>query len=120
MKLNFKIIQRDLEDRITVPFAPTMIKKECGRILELLEKTPVPNYNKISGFDKWLIWHYWLEFDAFKPSDVENIVDWLVNKATSPDIIVRARQFLVEKNYLIPSPSIAERAQAAGNSWRKS
>lgn len=118
MKINFPMIQRDMTEQITVPYAPPMIKKECGLILQLMERTPIPDYNKISGFDKWLTVAYWKQFDAM-PEDRALWDDWLIYKATSPDIIIRARQYLVEKNYLIPKASMEKWAQTAAKGWKR-
>lgn len=56
-------------------------------------------------------WH-----DEIEARDIE---EWFIHKATAPELIRRARQFLTERNYLIVKESVAQHAQEAGEKFSK-
>jgi len=79
------------------------------------------NYTKMSQFDKHIIIEYWRAYDGLARALAEpsTFREWFVGTATNPELIRRARQWLVERNYLIPPKGIEDRAQESGDRWRK-
>ena len=110
MKINFPMIQRDITDRITIN-APPMIKGICANVMETVIRTEAPEYQKVSQYDNWLVLEYWKQIDGFPQTEI--------TKTTSADLIVRARQYLVEKNYLIPKANAEKWAQTAAKGWKR-
>jgi hypothetical protein len=69
---------------------------------------------------------YWAEFDGLSQVCPHNFIDvitfaeWFVKKATPPELIRRARQWLTEHNYFIVKEPVAQNAQKAGQKFRQS
>jgi len=61
------------------------------------------NYNTMTEFDKWLTATYWWEYDNFasvKSGDREEFMKWYVNRATIPDMIARARRWILQEGFI--------------------
>jgi len=119
MKVNFSILEKDCFGEIVVKHAPGMIKTQAEQILTILSRTAVPPYNKVTDFDKELTYQYWKQIDAM-PCKIshEEFRLWFRVAATYPELIRRARQWLVEHNYLIPTKKVAELSQSSSSKWR--
>ncbi len=121
MKINFGLLHQDgLGDWHLKGECPKMFGVEATNIMRLLTHTPIADYNKMSGFDKALMAKYWMHYDGLIGCLVDNdsFYDWFTKKATNPENIRRARQWLIEHNYLIPKKAVEERAQATSEKWR--
>ena len=122
MKINFRLVNYDLLDEINISQCPSLFKAQAEGIVKLVSELEPFSYSKISQFDKHLIFEYWRRYDGLDKAFVEDLGafgEWFVKSATNPELIRRARQWLVEKNYLIPTPNVAVRAQEAGEKWRQ-
>lgn len=122
MKINFKLVNLDMLDEINISQCPSLFKAQAEGIVKLVAELEPFNYSKISQFDKHLIYEYWRRYDGLDRAFVEGLGafgEWFVKSATNPELIRRARQWLVEHNYLVPTQSIEARAQEAGENWRK-
>jgi hypothetical protein len=77
----------------------------------------------MTELDKNLMADYWFEFDDMKFILIIDMPDrwreWFVSKATPPELIRRARQWLVEHRYLILKEDVLSRAQNAGQKMRQ-
>lgn len=118
MKINWDLIDQDMFSEVRLSNCPPIIAIQAENILELLKRTEYPSYNKMTQFDKWLMVQYWRQFDGLQ-KDLSNgeFEAWFVNRATAPEFIRRARQWLIEHNYLIPSQGVGKRAKDAGRKW---
>lgn len=127
MRLNDDKIKRDMLGEIPLPDCPSAIRKEAELILRMLyTHSGDISYNTMTELDKRLVAMYWVEFDDLNFYSISSPIksigefqEWYVKKATSPDLISRARRWLVENRYIIVKTSVAERAQEAGDKWGK-
>jgi len=106
-------------DEIQLPSCPSMFRTQAERILWLLARTEPITYVKMSQFDKHLIYEYWKQIDGLDRALSGDFKSWFISQATMPELIRRARQWLIEKNYLIPTQGVEDRAQEAGTKWRQ-
>jgi len=121
MKINWRLIDYDLLEELTLPQCPTLFRTQAEHIIEIISRTPFEGYTKMSQYDKHLILEYWRQLDGLDSAlqKPEEFKDWFLKQATNPELIRRARQWLIEHNYLIPSKSVEEFAQQAGVNWRR-
>ena len=121
MKINWHLVNYDLLDELSIPQCPSLFRVQAESIIRLVSEMEPFSYNKISQFDKHLIIEYWRAYDGLSKALAEPSIfkDWFVNTATNPELIRRARQWLVEKNYLIPPQGVEDRAQESGERWGK-
>ena len=127
MKINWNMINPDMLDNYQLPNAPSMFRGVAEQIIGVISRTEFPPYNKISVFDKHLMVEYWKQVDGmpsifakeYNLDPMTAFSEWFCFKATQPELIRRARQWLVEKNYLIPKPSVGKIAQEAGDNWKQ-
>ena len=121
MRINqAKLPQDNLLGEITLPFCPSLFKIQAENILVLLGKIPSFDYHSMGQFDKRLIAEYWRYFDGFdrilsqtgKVNTWGIFLDWLDKYAANPEYIRRARQWLVEHEYLIPTVTSQDKAQS--------
>jgi hypothetical protein len=109
------------EEKYRLEMCPTSIRKIAENILELIDSTYFEPYYTMSNLDKQLIYAYWIKIDG-EPNEVrsDEYKEWFFNKCTVPEDIRRARQWLVEHNFIIIKPEVAKHAQEAGNNRRRS
>jgi hypothetical protein len=81
------------------------------------------SYNNMTELDKMLMFDYWREYDQmsfYSAPKYEAFADWFIHEATAPEIIRRARQFLIEHNYIIEvKESVLQHAHDAGENMRQ-
>lgn len=120
MKINWKMIEHDLLDEISIPSCPAMFRREAQNIIRIISSTQFSEYQTISNFDKQLIYEYWKQIDGMEAvlHDFAEYRKWFLEKATEPEKIRRARQWLIERNFIIPRSCVSDRAQKAGENWR--
>ena len=119
MRINqAKLPQDNLLGEIRLPFCPSLFKVQAENILVLLGKIPSFTYHSMGQFDKRLIAEYWRYSDGFDRvlSQTGRINTWGIfiswfDGATNPEYIRRARQWLVEHDYLIPNLPSKEKAR---------
>ena len=130
MKLNraladqYKIgdLLNDGEEKYRLEMIKTAsLRKTAENILSIIESTYFESYNTMSNLDKQLIYAYWIKIDG-EPNEVrtDEYRDWFFDKCTVPEDIRRARQWLVEHNFIIVKSDVAKHAQEAGNNRRRS
>ncbi len=127
MRVNPRVFteKRDMLDGIRIPNCPSQFKTIAENIMDMVTKPgySVGDYNTMTELDKILLIDYWQEYDGLPPFGNGFLLDkgWLIHKATSAELLRRARQWLVEHQYLIGiKPDVAERAFEAGNKFSRS
>lgn len=125
MRVNSRVFteKMDLLGNIQIPNCPSQLKGVAERLVNMASKPgySVPNYRNVSELDKILTLAYWREYDGLDEAlNLGNFDNWFLEGATATDIITRARRWLVERNYLILKPSVAEYAMEASEKWRQS
>lgn len=128
MRVNSRVFteRKDMLDGIRIPNCPSQFKVIAENLMNLATKPgfAVGDYNTMTELDKILMWDYWREYDglfAGEHDEIEsrNVREWFVHKATAPELIRRARQWLAEHNYIILKESVAERAYEAGSKFSR-
>jgi hypothetical protein len=80
-------------------------------------------YNTMTELDKTLMLQYWRMYDGMKPvincDTVADFNKWFIHKATAPELIRRARQWLAEHQWILLDESVAERAYQAGQKFSR-
>lgn len=117
LEINEARIERDFFGDIALPDCPPVIRSVAERILVLLVdlRLSPPSLNGMARLDQFLILNYWKLHDGMNQSDFEA---WFMSKATYPERIRRARQWLVEQRILILPDDILKRAQREEARWR--
>jgi len=117
LEINEARIEQDFFGDIALPDCPPVIRPVAERILVLLVdlRLSPPSLNGMARFDQFLILNYWKLLDGMDPSDFEA---WFMSKATYPEKIRRARQWLVEQRILVLPEEILDRAQREEARWR--
>lgn len=109
-------------DEIVLPECPGAFKKEAENLVRIIYNRPLGrDYHNIGFLDKLLTWAYWTEIDGLGRDgrvgfDLET---WYLKYATPPDLITRARRWLVENRYFILKTNVAEAAQEAAVHFRE-
>ena len=129
MRVNSRVFteRTDMLDGIRIPNCPNQFKTIAENIMNMAVKlgySPPSNYHTMTELDKILMTDYWKEYDGlFKDmrmySVIDDFNDWFVHKATAPELIRRARQWLAEHNYIILDADVAERAYEAETKFRR-
>lgn len=129
MRINPKVLANmDMTGVIQIHDCPSPFKTIAENIVNLLAQPgySVGEYHTMTELDKTLMWNYWRAFDGLYSNKKDDIYDiymireWFIHKATAPELIRRARQWLSERNYVIIDPDVATRAMEAGNKFSKS
>jgi len=128
MRVNSRVYDEktDMMGVIRVPNCPSEFRAVAENILSMATKPgyALSDYNTMTELDKNLMWDYWREFDGGKPvlncDTIAQMREWFVKKATAPELIRRARQWLTEHQYLIVKETVAQNAQKAGQKFRQS
>jgi len=121
MRLNDQKLKFNMLGEVVVEESPPAIKIIVERLLNTLNVTKVGNYNKMTELDKLLTLLYWETYDGLNIClNLDKFDKWYKEKATNPDLISRARRWLIENRYIIAKSSVTERAQQAGDNWIKS
>ena len=123
MRVNSRVLteRSDLMGNIQIPTCPAQFKKIAENIMTLLT-TPgyaVPDYNSMNELDKMLMLEYWKRFDGMDAAMQDDACfKWYVNKATSPELIRRAREWLISHNYLFAKEFVQNNADKAAEKFR--
>jgi hypothetical protein len=124
MRVNPRVFteRTDMLDGIRIPNCPSQFKTIAENIMNMMTKPGYSfgSYNTMTEADKILMVNYWEEYDNLEEvigRDGLSFYNWFLYKATPPELIRRARQFLVERHYLIPNAPVAERAYQAGEKF---
>jgi len=114
-------LSRDLFGELVLKDCPQVFKAQAENIVRMLNVGVLySDYSTVSELDRMLVVDYWRDFDALpKTLDIEEFRDWYM-KATNPDLVSRARRWLVENRYIILPTAVAERAQEAGSNFGRS
>lgn len=95
---------------------PKTIRAEAENILAMFKDEALhSDYVTMTELDRLVCIRYWQEYDAMPPE----FAKWYIEKATFPEKIRRARQWLVENGFIIPKPEVEENAREAGNNWKR-
>jgi len=120
MRVNSRVFTEkvDMMDEIQIPNCPSQFKGVAEKLVMMASKPgySCPDYNTVSQLDKMLMLAFWKEYDGLKQDDFEK---WFLSEATMPDLITRARRWLVERHYLILKPDVVERAYEAESKFSK-
>lgn len=125
MRLNLTKIPPSLFGEVSLPQCK-FFREEAENIVTLFKTLQPFAYDSMGEFDKILIVEYWRHFDSLNGvlttriktiSEFVQFRDWFV-KATNPEHIRRARQWLVENGILIPNQAILDKAQSRGEMVR--
>lgn len=121
MKVNSRVFteRADMFEGITIPNCPTQFKAVAQNIVMLVSKPgySAGKYNTMTELDKIIMLGYWREYD-YMTYEEDGFDNWFIHTATNPELIRRARQWLVEHNYLLLNSDVQERAMEAGNKFR--
>jgi len=135
MRVNSRVFdeKQDMFQAIRVPNCPSEFRAVAENILAMATKPgyALSSYNTMTELDKNLMWYYWREYDGLFTDKYEIMYpsreqafqagkDWFIKKATPPELIRRARQWLTERNYLIVKPEVQKRAYEAGSKFSRS
>lgn len=130
--LKVKVLKMEsLDGEIHLTQCPPEFRKVAEKIVVMLDKQPFKDtYVTMTELDKKLTLRYWKEYDYLvnalidTPKDSKGKVDefegWFLSQATNPDVISRARRYLVSDARLLIIPkNIAKHAKQAEDSWAK-
>lgn len=125
MRVNSRVFSErlDMMGIIQIPNCPTQFRSIAENIVNMATRPgySVGDYNTMTELDKILMWDYWREFDGMKPvlncDTIAGMKEWFIHKATAPELIRRARQWLVERNFLLVKPDVSERAYEASSKF---
>lgn len=127
MRVNSRVFseRQDMLGNIQISNCPSQLRRIAENIVNMATQLDYsfPDYHTITELDKRLMVDYWKNYDGLKFDSVEAIVGfdkWFIKSATHPDLITRARRWLIEHNYLIIKPDVAERAYEAESKFSKS
>lgn len=122
MRVNSRVFteRMDMLDGIRVPNCPSQFKLIAENIMNMVSRPAYAfgSYHTMTQLDKRLMWDYWEEYDN-PPDDIIDWRQWFMVKATAPELIRRARQWLSEHNYLLINPDVSERAYEAGSKFSR-
>lgn len=130
MRVNSRVFteRMDMLDGIQVPNCPPQFKLIAENIMNMVSKPgySIGKYHTMTELDKILMLNYWEEYDGmlFLPPHDDELIgedyrNWFIHKATAPELIRRARQWLSEHNYLLINPNVSERAYEAGSKFSR-
>jgi hypothetical protein len=123
VRVNNKVFdeRQDLFSDLYVKGCPSQFEKEANRILNMVAKPgySIGDYHTMSQLDKKLMVDYWQEYDGLT-TGLLDFPHWFETYASTPELIRRARQWLVEHNYLIIKSDVRDRADEAGDKFRVS
>lgn len=123
MRVNSRVFteRTDMLDGIQIPNCPSQFKVIAERLVMMATKPgySVGDYNTMTELDKRLMVDYWREYDGLNDIvAISGFHDWFVYKATETELLRRARQFLVERNYFLIREDVREHAEQAGEKFR--
>lgn len=133
MRINPEVYQKrlDMNGEVRIPNCePYSLKVVAERLMQMLIGLDysVGNYNTVTELDKLLTLDYWTRYDDFANQfkgnglfeDCINIFrKWYTLQATEPDMISRARRWLVSHHYIFLKEGVEEQAQTAGANFGK-
>lgn len=132
MRVNSRVFteKSDMMGMIQIPTCPSQFKIIAENLINMIAKPgySVGDYNTMTELDKILMFDYWREYDGLmnpiyevsfpsREQAFQNAKKWFIVKATSPELIRRARQFLTERNYLLPKEVVLQHAHEAGEKF---
>lgn len=124
MNIDQSKVNRNLLNEVSLPQCPRF-RAEAENIVAMTERIPPFNYNSAGEFQKIVIVEYWLFYDNLEstftqyPKLHRRIVfkSWFM-KATPPENIRRACQWLVENGVITLQPTVREKALARAGEIR--
>jgi len=124
MRVNSRVFteRTNLLGGIQILNCPSQFRGVAEQLMMLLTKPgySVGDYHNVTHLDKLLTLDYWKEYDGLSQAISANkFEDWFISTATSPDLLTRARRWLVERNYLFLKESVAQHAHEAGEKFSK-
>lgn len=126
MRVNTRVFteRQDMFDGIVVTNCPSQFKGIAENIMNMVANPgySVGTYHTMTELDKMLMVDYWGEYDGLRDFDdtfLLSFKEWFVKKATPPELIRRARQWLSEHNYLILNQEVLSRASEAGDKFSR-
>ena len=127
MRVNPRVFEEkmDMLDDIQIPSCPSPLRPTCEHIMDMVTKPDfsIGSYNTMTELDKRLTVMYWDTYDNLtmpRKYTCADFEEWYIEKATSADLISRARRWLSEHNYLLIKPDVVERAMEAEQKMRQS
>lgn len=117
MRINQTKIPPTLDGEIRLPDCP-IFREEAEKALMLLTRMPPFSYGSVKEFQGIVVAEYWRFYDGLdaaleKHTNSREYIwfrEWYVKQATDPDRIQRALRWLVEKEYIVLTPTVRERA----------
>ena len=125
MRVNSRVFSErtDMFSGIKIPNCPSQFKVIAENLMDMVTKPgyDTPHEHSMTELDKILMRDYWIEYDGFGlyPLNESAFSNWFIHKATAPELVRRSRQWLAEHHYIIPEPSVSERAFEAGEKFSK-
>jgi hypothetical protein len=126
MRVNPKVFteRTDMLSGIQIPNCqPKELKVVAERIMNMVTTLgySVGDYNTVTELDKLLTVDYWKTYDEILNNlvhgDSYNDFKLWYLKATEPELISRARRWLVERNYLLLKSDVSERAHESARKF---
>lgn len=116
-------LAKDLFEDLCLQDCPAPLKVTAEHLVRMLNVGKLPHYpddyTKVGELDRVLTVEYWTAWDGLaQVADLGDFRDWFIKMATNPDLISRARRWLVENRYIILPTAIAERTLDAEENWR--
>lgn len=112
-----------LDDEVLLPQCPKEFRKEAERLVRMLLREALHrDYRTMTELDRLLCTAYWMEYDRLAMVGKDgwfNFEMWFREEATWPELIRRARQWLVGENILIVKAEVEENARAASEHWKQ-
>lgn len=120
MRLNDQKLKYDMMGELVIEECPGPLREAAQNLCRILNVATPAGYNTMTELDKRLTLMYWESIENLNLhiTHLGEFEEWYVKRATNPDLITRARRWLVENRYIIVKPSVAEHAQAAGDRWK--
>jgi hypothetical protein len=127
-----------LDGEIHLPLCPPEFRGVAEKIMIMLDREPFKDvYTTMTELDKKLVLRYWLEYDQleqaldaygdkasykeYREAVTDLFRNWFFFRATNPDVISRARRYLVSDAKLLIIPQkVAKHAKQADDKWAKS
>ncbi len=123
MRVNSRVFteRTDMFNGIKIPNCPSQFKTIAENIMDMVTEPgySIGDYSTMTELDKRLMLGYWRKYDGLDIALRGGFDDWFIHKATSAELLRRARQFLTERNYLLPKESVIEHAHEAGEKFSR-
>lgn len=126
MRVNPEVYTKrlDMNNEVRIPNCePAQLKTVAERLMQMVMGLDYDtgDYHTMTELDKKLMVDYWKTYDNLLDclsKITYGFDEWFVMCATEPELIRRARQWLVAHRYLILKSDVVEHAQEAGVKFR--